>query len=158
MGFNITRYLDWVIGGVVGSFAFVCCKDAILPLLSDLIYQRSPLLKGRWRSHIQTRLPDGQEKKSSEIVVVRQLGAKIWGWTEIGPDPMIDGLGLGNSFRGYIRGTCCIVNFESRDKKIPYYGTLFVNILDSATIEGFSIAKFVDKGPIISEYKLKKIP
>ena len=114
------RYLDWVIGGVVGSFAFIFCKEALLPLLADLIYQRSPQLRGRWRSSIQARLPDGQEKKSSEIVVVRQLGAKIWGWTEIGPDPMIRGMSLGNNFTGYIRGTCCIVNFESRDKKIPY--------------------------------------
>ncbi len=153
----MTRYLDWIIGGVVGSFAFAICKEILLPLLADWLYPRRPQFRGRWHSDIQAKRPDGREEESSEIVVVRQLGTKIWGWTEIGPEPIISDLGLGNRFKGDIRGTSCIVTFESRNKRVPYAGTFFANIIDSCRAEGFSVAKLGDQGPIVARYTLRKL-
>lgn len=152
-----TKVYEWIAGGVIGATSYALLQSILLPLLADWIFYKTQKIRGRWNATIWATTPDGQNHNNSEVVFVRQLGNRIWGWTEIGAEPLLPGLEEGNKFSGKVEGTTIIVTFRSRNSRSPHNG-VFIGVIESERlIKGIDIARYNDVWPIRGEFKLEKV-
>lgn len=152
----IAKLLEWVGSGVVGALAFAFLQHVLLPLAGNLLFHKAPKVSGRWRATIRARTPDGQHHDNSEVVFVRQIGNRVWGWTEIGAHPLFPALGAGNKFSGEIHGTTVTLTFQSRNAASPYRGVFIAVIESERVIRGLDIARHEAIWPIYGEFLLTK--
>jgi hypothetical protein len=151
------QLINWIVGGIIGATAYATLKELILPIVADLLFYKTPSVRGRWNARIIATTPDGLVHHNSEVVFVRQLGNKIWGHTEIGADPLLAGLEAGNKFSGRIERTTIILTFKSRNKRSPYNGVFLGTIESERFIKGYDIAKLDSIWPIKGEFSLVKV-
>lgn len=151
------QLIDWSIGGTIGAIAYVTLKDLILPAIADWLFYKTPPVRGRWNANIITTTPDGVTHNNSEVVFIHQIGNKIWGHTEIGVNPLIEGLEAGNEFSGRIEHMTVILTFKSRNKRSPYNGVFIGVIKSERSIEGYDIARFDNIWPIKGDFSLEKV-
>lgn len=153
----MSRTLEWILSGIVGGIAYWVVSTRVIPLLADWLHGRSRQLAGVWKARIRNVSSDGTERESSEIVIVKQWGGLIWGRTEIGSEPFHSDLGLGNKFRGRVRGSVFVATFESRAKRTPYAGVISGKLSSEKEAQAIAVGRFSEGEPLVAHYDFERV-
>ncbi len=118
------KQIEWGLAALVGAVFVFLMRDLLMPLAAGVLTPGVPKVRGRWESSNKVVGPVGSGFKTSEIVIVRQLGTFIWGWTESGVSKTIVSIGHGNRFRGRFDGQVFRVIFRARNRKVSFLGMM----------------------------------